>query len=234
MSQGQLPPTELRRRDRFFGLLIVGGAFLLSLPISLWAKHRSEPERSMPSEPATIEGISGWPRAVDPIRNLARARELTRRSLFRGFIAEGVKSDGTIDLSQPATGANIRYSFQSPPGHGPQPPRQVGVVPRRDRCGRQSVRVREVGIYAEPDQAEVICPRQEEEALPDPECSLERIWRVAIERGAPEDALARVQYYPSISGPAYRFQLLDNSVTFALEVDCETELSLARASGHVP
>lgn len=234
-SASQLPRSELRRRDRFLGLLIVGGAFLLSLPISLWAKHRSEPESSTPPDPATTEGIQGWPLAVDPVANLARARELTRRLLFRGFVAEGVKSDGTLDLSQPGSGGNVRYSFQSPPGHGPQPPREVGVVPRRDRCGRQSVRIREVGIYAEPDQPEVVCsPHNDDETLPEPGCSLDAIWKLALERGVSRDALARIQYYPAVSGPAFRFQLLDNSSTFALDADCESELRPSHAKGHVP
>jgi hypothetical protein len=227
------PAAETRRRDRIQGLLIVAVAFFISLLISVWAKRRSEPEPSVPPAPATTERIQGWPSAVDPVENLARARELTRRLLFRGFVAEGVKSDGTVDLSQP-TGSNVRYSFQSPQGHGPQPPRETGIVPRRDLCGRQSVRIREVGIYAEPDQSEVVCSSAHGEPLPDPGCSLSEIWKEAIARGVSREGLARIQFYRASAGPAFRFQLMDGTSTFTLYGDCERELDHAEAGGHVP
>jgi hypothetical protein len=233
-SQSPSPAADQRHRDRFQGLLIVAVAFLVSLAISFWAKRRSAPETSMPPDPATIEGIEGWPARVEPVRNLARARELTRRLLFRGFVAEGVKSDGTLDLSKSSTGANVRYSFQSPKGHGPQPPRETGVVPRRDLCGRQSVRIREVGIYAEPDQPEVVCSPVHGEPLPDPGCSLDELWKAAIERGVSAEARARIQYYRAAAGPAFRFQLMDGTGTFTLYGDCERELRYAEAAGHVP
>lgn len=220
------------RRDRVVGLGIVAFAFLLSLAISLWAKRRSEPERTLPPAPPTTENIQGWPSAVDPVKNLARAREVTKRLLLRGFVAEGVRSDGTVDLTR--SGSNIRYSFQSPQGHGPQPPREPGVVPRRDLCGRQSVRVRSNGIYAEPDQSEVGCSPAHGEPLPDPGCELVKVWQAAIERGVSQNAVARIEYYRSIAGPAFRFQLLDGSSTFSLYGDCGRELRHREAVGHVP
>lgn len=234
MSHSLPPRLDSRRRDRVQGLFIVAMAFVVSIFISLWAKRKSEPERALPPEPASPERIQGWPNAVDPVQNLPRARELTRRLLFRGFVAEGVRSDGTVDLSQPGTGNNVRYSFQSPDGHGPQPPREPGLVPRRDLCGRQSVRIRELGVYAEPDQPEVVCSLTHGDPLPDPGCSLGEVWQAAIERGVPKDALARIQFYRAAAGPAFRFQLLNNTSTFTLYGDCERELGHEEAVGHVP
>lgn len=221
-----------RRHDRVIGLVIVAVAFLISLLISVWAKRRSEPEQSAPLLPPTTEGIQGWPHQVDPVANLPRARAVTRRLLLRGFVAEGVKSDGTVDLTRPSS--NVRYSFQSPQGHGPQPPREPGVVPRRDLCGRQSVRIRSNGIYAEPDQPEVACSPLHGEPLPDPGCSLARVWEVAIERGVSSQAVARIEYYRAQAGPAFRFQLLDGSSPFVIYGDCERELTHREGLGHVP
>jgi hypothetical protein len=221
-----------RQRDRLHGLAVVGIAFLMSLGISFWAKRVSEPEQGKPPAPPTTTGIVGWPNAVDPIKTLSVARSLTRRVLFRGMVIEGARSDGTVSASQPSS--RIRYVFQSPAGHGPQPPRVPGVVPRRNLCGRQSVHVTDKGIYADPDQLDLPCPPIPVEGLPEPRCSLQDIWKVAAERGVPATATARIEYYRAQAGPAWRFELTDGSVRFALYGDCRRELSRAEASGSVP
>lgn len=221
-----------RRRDRVQGLMIVAVAFLASLALSLWAKRASEPEQSQAPAPPTSAGLQNWPQAVDPVRELSRARELTRRLLLRGFVAEGVKSDGTLDL-RGASGF-VRYSFQSPQGHGPQPPREPGLVPRRDLCGRQAVRLDNKGMYAEADQADVVCSFSHGEPLPEPPCGLARVWQRAKDNGVSPDALARIEYYRAATGPAFRFELLDGSSRFSVQSDCATTLDAREAAGFVP
>src|SRR4051794_18816624 len=117
-------PVESRKTDRLRGLLIVGIAFVACLGVSIWAKDKSRPETSQPPGPPTTQGVVGWPSAVDPVRTLPQARELTRRSLLRNIDADGVKSDGTMDFK--AGQGSVRYTFQSPPMQGPQPPREPG------------------------------------------------------------------------------------------------------------
>ncbi|MFZ5894076.1 MAG: hypothetical protein ACOY0T_23645 [Myxococcota bacterium] len=221
-----------RQRDRLHGLAVVGIAFLLSLGISFWAKRVSEPEQSKPPAPPTTAGIAGWPNSVDPILTLDAARSLTRRSLFRGMVAEGVHSDGSLPVKQ--AGVRVRYSFQSPPGHGPQPPRVPGVVPRRNLCGRQNVHITEKGIYADPDQLDLPCAPVPVEGLPAPRCSLAEIWKLAREKGVSAQATARIEYYRSQAGPAWRFELPDGSMRFSVYGDCQRELTRAEASGSVP
>jgi hypothetical protein len=221
-----------RQRDRLHGLAVVGIAFLVSLGISFWAKHVSEPEQSKPPAPATTAGITGWPNAVDPVKTLATARTLTRRVLFRGMVAEGVRSDGSLPISEP--GVRVRYVFQSPPGHGPQPPRVPGLVPRRNLCGRQNVHVTEKGIYADPDQLDLPCAPIPVEGLPEPRCSLLDIWKLALARGVAPTASARIEYYRAQAGPAWRFELPDGSTRFSVYGDCHRELTRAEASGSVP
>ncbi len=226
------PSEPIRRRDRVVGLAIVALAFVFGVAISLWAKHASRPETSAPPGPPTTEGVVGWQERVDVAKTLPRARELSQRQLFRGFVAEGVKSDGTLDLGEGP--ARARYSFQSAPGQGPQPLNEAGMAVRRPFCGRQNVHLRTEGLVADPDIADAPCSPKLAEPLPDPQCSLASIWKTAIERGVPSDRLARIEYYRSRSGPAWRFELPEGQHRFTLYGDCKRELRGGQATGHVP
>lgn len=232
MSAAWLGSPGARRSDKLHGLLVVGGAFLLSLGISLWAKRTSEPEQGRPPAPPTTDGVVGWPSAIRPLETLPAARELTRRNLLRGIVIDGVKSDGTLDVK--SADASVRYSFQSLPGQGPQPARVPGVVPRRNLCGRQNVVLRERGLYAEPDQLDAPCHPAQTEPLPEPRCKLSEIWEQATQKGASAEAHARIEYYRSAAGPAWRFELPDGSVRFSVYGDCRRELRHGEASGSVP
>lgn len=225
-------PSAARRKDRMIGLAIVALAFAASMALSLWAKEASRPETSEPPGPPTTDGIAGWPGRVDPVATLQRARQLTPRTMLRGFVAEGVRRDGTVDLGEGP--GRVRYAFQSPPGHGPQPPREPGTLPRRHFCGKQSVHLRHEGLVADPDNASYPCPPQHTDALPDPRCSLSDVWRHAIENGAPRDRMARIEYYRSRAGPAWRFDLPGTPHRFSLYGDCGRELTAREAVGRVP
>lgn len=226
------PEIAARRRDKLHGLAVVVLAFLVSLGISLFAKRISEPEQGRPPEPPTADGVIGYPAAVDAAATLVAARSLTRRSQLRGFVAEGVRSDGTLDVR--GEKGSVRYTFQSGPGQGPQPPRIPGVVPRRNMCGRQNVWVRAKGIVAEEDQIGLPCPHDPIEPLPEPRCTLKQIFEHAIEKGAAADRLARIEYYRSTAGPAWRFQLSDGSMRFSIYGDCRRELNQRESFGLLP
>ncbi|HMJ12968.1 MAG TPA: hypothetical protein VK524_16215, partial [Polyangiaceae bacterium] len=193
------------RTDRILGLSIVAVAFVLSLALSLWAKTASRPETSAPPGPPRTDGITGYPSAVSPTQIIPVVRTLTRRTLLRGFVAEGVRSDGTVDLSEGP--GQVRFSFQSPAGQGPQPPREPGSLPRRDYCGKQNVHLRKEGLVADPDLAEYPCPPAHADPLPDPRCDLRQVWAHALTKGAARERLARIEYYRSNAGPAWRFEL---------------------------
>ena len=221
-----------RQRDKWLGMAIVGATFLLGLAISLWAKHASRPETSAPPGPPTTEGIVGWPAHVDVVATLAGARKVTRRNILRGFTAEGVSSDGKIDLSEGP--GRVRYAFQSAPGQGPQPESEIGPLPQRPLCGRQDVQLRREGLVADPDQPSFPCPPKPPDPLPDPQCSLATIWQRALERGIRGDRLARIEYYRARGGPAWRFEQAETGQNFVLYGDCRRELKGAATAGHVP
>jgi hypothetical protein len=221
-----------RRRDRVAGTVVVVAGFVASLGISLWAKHASRPELSEPPGPPTTEGVANFPDRVDPVATLPAARGLTRRPMLRGVIAEGVKSDGTVDLSEGP--GRVRYTFQSPQGHGPQPLREPGTLPRQLYCGKQAVLLRKEGLVAERDKPDAGCVSRHVEPLPDPQCSFTQIWAVALKEGAPSDRFARIEYFRSRSGPAYRFEMAGTKHRFTLHGDCERRLNGADSANIAP
>jgi hypothetical protein len=221
-----------RERDKRLGLVIVLSAFVIGIGISAWAKHASRPETSEPPGPPVTTGVMGFPDRVDVVRTFPAAREMTKRTLFRGFAAEGVRSDGTIDVSEGP--GRARYAFQSPPGLGPQPENETGTPSRRQYCGRQDVRLRHEGLVLEPDKADAPCSSRQLEPLPDPMCSLADVWRYALGKGVPSDGLARIEYYRARTGPAYRFEVPESGKRFVLYGDCKSELTPADSPGRVP
>jgi hypothetical protein len=229
------PPTPqhlARERDKRLGLVIVLLAFFIGIGISAWAKHASRPETSEPPGPPVTDGVVGYPDHVDVVKTFAAARSMTKRTLFRGFTAEGVRSDGTIDVSEGP--GRARYAFQSPAGHGPQPAVEPGTLPRRQYCGRQDVRLRHEGLVLDPDRADAQCGVRHPEPLPDPQCDLREVWRHALNKGAPSDRLARIEYYRARTGPAFRFELAEGGHTFVLYGDCKRELTGPDTHGRVP
>jgi hypothetical protein len=225
--------AKARRRDKGIGMGVVAVAFLIGLGISFWAKIASRPETSDPPGPPSKEGVVGYPERVDVVATLSAARALTKRSLLRGISIEGVRSNGTIDLSEGP--GRARYAFQSPAGQGPQPLTEAGTSFRQPFCGRQDVNLRREGIVADADRSNVPCTSMKaNDGLPDPQCTLASIWQRALARGFPSDKLARIEYFRAAAGPAWRFELPEGSHRFVLYGDCRRELKGAQAVGHVP
>lgn len=193
-----------RRRDRVLGLSILGLSFAGSMALSLWAKDETTPRAAPPPAPPTTMGVPGFPARVRPHELVERARSLSVRSLLQGFDAEGVRADGTMDFS--AKGTALRFAFQSPRGHGPQPARAGGTLPERTYCGLQSVSVGPHGIAAEKDDMKVACSHKEPRALPPPDrCTVTDVWAVARSRHIDDGGTARIEYFWAEAGPAYRF-----------------------------
>ena len=218
-----------RRRDRSAGLTVVAVAFIIALLISWWAKLKSEPASAAPPGPPTTVGIAGYPSAIDPVQALGAARNLTQRTLLRRIVAEGVKSDGTVDVSDGS--GRVRYLFQSPPGEGPQPLRERQELLRHPYCGEQTVRLGRGGLAAEPDLSDIGCDPRRGEPLPDPRCGPREVWRHALGKTPDASGLARIEYYRSEAGPAWRFR--GPGASFSLYGDCVRELEPAEAQDAV-
>ncbi len=221
-----------RRRDRMLGLGIVVASFVATLGISYWSRHASTPERATEPEPPSAAGIEGWPKSVDALQVLPIARDATSRISFRGMVAVGVTSDGSMNFGNEST--RIRFSFQSPAAHGPQPPRPPGTLPTRTYCGKQNLHVSSSGLVADPDLATHPCPVPWTDGLPPPRCTLADVWEHALKKGADPKRPARVEYYRSRVGPAWRFEIPGWSHGFTLYGDCASEITGPDAAGSVP
>ena len=221
-----------RRQDRLVGLGIVALTFGVSMLLSLWAKHASTPPTSEEPAPPTTVGLTGYPKKLDLLAALSLARELTKRPLLRGFVADGVSSKGVIDVRD--KGSSVRFSFQSAPGQGAQPPREPGTLPTRTYCGRQNVLVKKDGIGAEPDVASFPCSSTPPTSLPDPRCRPEKLWALAKKKGVPTKSRARIEYFEARKGPAYRFSIPGTKHRFVVAEDCTRELKGKAALGNVP
>jgi hypothetical protein len=226
------PLDPKRARDRLTGLVLVAASFAVCLALSLWAKEKSRPETSLPPGPPTVAGIAGYPSSIDAIQALAAARKLTPRPLLRGIVIENVLNDGSIDVSEGP--ARVRYSFQSEAGQGPQPPREPGTLPKRITCGKQNVVLRKEGLVAEPDLADYPCPPGGLEPLPEPQCSLRELWKLARRRKVSRDIPAHIEYYRAKAGPAWRFEIPGTANRFVMYGDCKRELTGAETHGSVP
>jgi len=222
--------SPVRLRDRKAGLFIVGAAFVASLGISFWARIKATSGAEAPA-PAITAGVVGFPSAVNAVASLDLARTLTPRKQLRGVNFTGAKSDGTVDVSKP--GAQVRYTFTSNRGEGPQPPRPPGTMPKRQHCGRQMVLVKGEGMVAEHDRPDAPCIERGD-SLPAPRCGPKEVWAYAIGKGAPADRLATIDYYRVQAGPAWKFDIPGTPHHYVLYGDCGRELAGAEAVGTPP
>lgn len=225
-----LPKDLSQRRDRVFGLMIVGAAFLAALCVSWWARGVASPSELEQPAPPTPDGVVGFPNRVEAVATLDTARSLTKRVELRGMTATGVRNDGTVDVT--GHGHLVSYMFSSPRGQGAQPPRPPGTLPRHVFCGRQSVRVRTGGIAADPDLVGLACTPSPE-PLPTPRCGPKEVWQAALRHGMPSDQLATIEYYRSVTGPAWRFEIAAHKPLFFYG-DCDRELTAAEGAAVGP
>jgi hypothetical protein len=228
---GQSSGDLAAKRDRTQGLTILGAAFLLALLGNWWVKSTVHqlPDAATASVPDKT-GLLGFPEHFDPLSALERARDLSVRRWLFGVALAGVRPDGTLDMDH---GGAARFVFGSRRGDGPQLPVPPGERRRQDHCGRQEVRIDAAGIHAEGDQPEHDC-HGFGEWLPNPVCSLEQIWKFAIEKGASRSGLAEIQYFQSEAGPSWRFRLADSAPEYVLYGDCKRELHGKEAAGKIP
>jgi hypothetical protein len=70
--------------------------------------------------------------------------------------------------------------------------------------------------------------------LPLPRCGAKEVWAKAIAKGAPKNASARLDYFRSKVGPAWKFQIPSTRFLLNLTDDCKREIPFADASGKVP
>lgn len=226
------PISKERRRDKLLGLAIIILAFGGCMLFSLWGLQYAQPTQAAKPAPPTKAGLpAGFPKKVKPLELIDQARALSERENFRGFVATRVKADGTIDLSHKK--ASIRYSFQSARGRGHQPPRPAATLPDRRFCGVQSVVVKKNGIGAREDDPDRSCPSDDVSDLPLPQCTLKDVWKAAKKKKISTKGTAKIEYFDSVAGPAYRFKKGKRSFVLSAK-QCKKTIKGSGARGSVP
>jgi hypothetical protein len=225
--------------------LLVTGMFFgggIRLPDALATRIGISPDLLSPDgalramhgiETRELEGVD--PQRYEPFANFERARQ------FAGEGAElveirifGVRRDGTLDLKATYTPApDAEYKFvrrlaQPPPNAPPVgaggtvtgawwEPVSVRVSEpgqrRRITSGNSRIDYVNRGMERRPDQPTTSTPT----TLPAPACSLLALWQQALIRGAPPDAVARVEY----TKDGYSFAIQGTPVNFRLGPDCQ-------------
>lgn len=220
------------RRDRTRGMLIVFVTFLATLCLAWWAKWKNTPVPAEPPADPDASAVVGFPKAVDAVATLPAARKRTPRDILRGIVLRGVKSDGTVDITE--KGSEVRYVFQSRAGEGPQPERDPEGRPNRPFCGKQVVKVKPEGLQEDEDETKYSCSSKGLEPLPEPRCGPKEVWAHAIAANIPKDKSAQLEYYRAKAGPAWRFRIPGTRHRFSLYGDCERELKGLDEVGSVP
>ena len=180
------------------------------------------------------EPVPGDLAHFDPIERYPQIERFAGHGLeLRQLSARGVKDDGTIDLAQTTYSAAVEYHFvkaTKPPADAPPvgaggsaqwKQRVIVLITRAGDAGEESDahgtrRVVSKGMRRVVPEPENDSPRP---GLADPKCSFGKMWKTALDKGAPSGAVARVDY---IDG-RYDFRISD--VGFGLRFDADCQLS---------
>jgi hypothetical protein len=235
----------MRRRKSFIGALgaILLVLALLSLPVDIveFEVWRASRDRQLATAPVP----GGDPRRFDPLAGYAVARELAGAGAELDSISiELVRADGTMDLlADLPTRPTTTYEFWRPalPPATPLPigaggslsgawHERVTVTAQRPNSTpalfygftaglnrwspySRAAEIVNKGLVRQVDRPQA--DRTSAAAAP-PVCPPARLWQVAIARGAPPDALARVHY----GAGGYRFEIRGTPISLAFDADC--------------
>lgn len=186
--------------------------------------------------------ISGDNRRFDAFAKLEEIKgRLQPNARLVSIKATFVRSDGTMDLEAkytpfPQTEYIFHRPLEKPPenapplgaGRGPNDiwyeeirvqcfqPGQYRHVTKSSGNSRTTYTYKHLGIDIDRGT-----PRsgQLEPALPDPQCTLQKLWEIAIEKGADRNAVARVEY----DKQGYQFRIDRTDVRFACDADCRVK-----------
>lgn len=184
--------------------------------------------------------VSGNPRTFDPIRALpevhAHAGQTTQLVSIK---ASFVRSDGTLDLKASYVPApHVVYIFSKELSHPPENAAPLGAgATSADRWYEetkvrvyrpwQSMGVTSYGKWGRVQYAyhnlgmerDVSAPQGHPigKIAPDPTCSLKELWDIALQHGAPKDAVAVITY----DADGYSFEIAQTNVALQFTQTCK-------------
>jgi len=183
--------------------------------------------------------IAGDTRQFDPFAKLAEVRSrVPKEARLVSISAVFVRSDGTMDLHATyVPSPSAEYIFHvplakapenAPPvgaGRGPDDvwfqevqvkcwkPGQMRHVSRTSGGTRTSYSYRHLGMEIERRDPQSGKP---EEGLPAPRCTTQKLWELALSKGADRSAVARIEY----NKDGYEFRIDRTEVRFECDADC--------------
>lgn len=223
-------PRYLELKDRFAGLVVLLGAMVFCIGLSLWAKGVARPVAQVMANSDLTRGVVGWPHSVDAMATLDAAKRSSRARELRRIILEGVKSDGTLD---PTTGpGSATYLFHNgvkkPKVNGAPVPEKA--ITKGSLCPRQVVRVGRDGLDPQAELKEYRCPEVISEPLHAPKCTPRELWARAVKKGASVRHMAHMEYYRAKAGPAWRMEIPAERFRLIVSDDCQRELDAREAT----
>ena len=163
---------------------IVGAIAMMS------GKRRADIDLATPAS-----SIPGFPSAVDPSALVAIARSESRLgndARLTGIRADYVGANGRVNLRGQGYDGRIAYSFVAPTKEAPAPSSSAPLgapQPIKPTARTATVTVTSTGISLDP-----MILVMTDEAVPDPECTVEQVWAAAHAAGAPTEAIAILEY----------------------------------------
>lgn len=186
--------------------------------------------------------VPGDPRRFDPVGSFEDIRRYAGDGAeLLSLDSQCVRPDGTIDLKADYVRAAmipVEYHFVRKQAQPPEdaPPLGAGgssngswyqpididiSTPWRFwTVRRQSGSVRTTYMYAHLGMKRDILPVKgnlSETPIPPPTCRFDQLWQIAVERGAPKEAVASINY----GADGYRFSIPDSSIRFHFGQDCQ-------------
>jgi hypothetical protein len=209
------------------------GISVAVLAVALFALFALKAPSRPPDPHAAVAQVPGAPHAVDPIALLpvARNKALVRASLV-SIEARFVGSNGLVDLDAKGYRGSITYTFGETP---PEPPRDPSLPIGAPQPSRAMPRQARVILDLGGMRAEPVVIGYSGRAVPDPNCSLQDVWKAARDAGAPDGAVAIVTYeldqvsslrllgrpdaasFANDSGAAWRFRIEGTKIALRIE-----------------
>lgn len=216
-----------------------GGIWLFFLPILiplgigvwfLWVYLQVRLHYTLP--------VPGNPRAFDPVASFVEAQRFAGADAkFQSLDAEYVSPDGTLNFEAGYTPApHLKYTFnQLIPTPANEPPVGAGGSGNGKWMRTVTIALGKKGRYAEisfdaykhvdgsfnsqgMDKEEGYPqPDDGEPALAAPTCRFADLWKVALEHGAPKNAVAEIEYDKF----GYRFNISSSSIDLEFDTNCK-------------
>lgn len=187
--------------------------------------------------------LSGDTRRFDPFAKLAEIRShIPAEARLVSISATFVRSDGTMDLQADYVPfPQTEYVFHlplakapdnAPPvgaGRGPDDtwyqeiqvkcwkPGQMRRVSKTSGSTRTTYSYRHLGIEVDRRDPQSGKPT---EGIPAPKCSTQKLWEIAISKGADRNAVARIEY----GAEGYDFRIDRTDVRFECDADCRVKV----------